>query len=593
MLQKIDVKKVVVNSGIVARESDIITGKAREMEKLHTKYGHNATLQGEIACIKEWFSNKGNENGNTLANLLSKHPNWVPDKHYIVFPYEFTREIDKAIVYDFFNTIKYWFMDERRNKIHEFYNKLVEAYEDENWNLCWQSFVTEKAEEMLKYEYPKLKAKNGMKLSRLVNRFMTDIVKANEYTTTRSFYEHGEFIEKEAKPYNKLFAKFADAINPTKQTRWVIFSINPVDYATMSFGNSWASCHTIDTQNIRHSRGTHYHGMRCGGTLSYMLDGPSVVVYTVDGSYSGTDYEYEDKITRQMIHVNMNGGFLQSRLYPQACDGGKDMYEVYRAIEQEVLATCFNENNEWWYRKGTRGIYDFVETCEDSHHYEDYSCFSDVGVCVLKSKANSIDDFENKHEAIVVGHVGIGISNGNEIPGSEPYHGILTSEIICAGCGCLIDALYEEDLHEINGDYYCDDCCFWCEYCECYELAENGNEIHGNYGSYWLCNYGLEREINNGNVFICNDCGEAFSTYCDYGCDVDGNAYCEECVDRNWVYSDHENAIISADEAVWVESESDYRYEADCVQCEDCGEWFDVDDMVLRNRKWYCKNCAE
>ena len=220
MLARINVGQSAVNSAIIARESEFIADRAREMMNLHVKYGHNATLQGETAYIKEWYANKGNENGETLANLLSKHPNWIPEKNYIVFPYEFTREIDRSEVYDFFNTIRYWFAG-KGNEVYRFYRRLSQCYEDEDYDIQWTPTVTERAEAMLKEDYPDLKAKRGMKLSRLVNRYMTEVIKANEYMTTETVYENGAYVEKPVKPYNKLFAKFADAINPTRQKRWV------------------------------------------------------------------------------------------------------------------------------------------------------------------------------------------------------------------------------------------------------------------------------------------------------------------------------------------------------------------------------------
>ena len=42
--------------------------------------------------------------------------------------------------------------------------------------------------------------------------------------------------------YDK-FAKYADSINPIKVKRHTVLSVHPIDYYTMSFGNSWTSCH--------------------------------------------------------------------------------------------------------------------------------------------------------------------------------------------------------------------------------------------------------------------------------------------------------------------------------------------------------------
>lgn len=590
MATMINVKRAAVNSAVMSGVDSFVADKAREMMELHTKYGHNATLHGETACIKTWLENKAG-----LMELLSKHPDWNAEKNYIVFPHDFVREIDSYEVRRFFDTIISWYDERKKNRIRCFYADLVECYSTEDdYVPHWKASVTSAAEEMLKVKYPELKGKAGMKLSRLVNRFMTDVIKANEHSVTQTVYEDGEYRDKEMKPYNKLFARFADAINPTRQTRFVVISVNPVDYATMSFGNSWSSCHTIDTQNIRNSKGTHYHGMYCGGTLSYMLDTVSAVVYTVDGSYKGNEYEYQDKITRQMIHINPEGAFLQSRLYPQSSDGGTDLYKVYREIEQDVLSKCFGEVNDWWVKKGTSGMYNFAEGACDAHHYEDYVHFSDVHRCVLKSKANGMDDFEWRNGAMTVGHVGIDIATGDDLDGCEVLDGRLTSEILCAGCGCVIQIGNDDENRWIEGEYYCEDCVQYCEYCDRWELYENMTEVHYRYGTGMICEYGLEREISRGNLFQCEDCGEVYDANYNTGLyDGNGDAHCEDCVEGNYVFSEYEDCLIAVDEAVWIKSESDYRYEIDCAVCEECGEWFVTDDMVHRNGNWYCKNCAE
>ena len=71
--------------------------------------------------------------------------------------------------------------------------------------------------------------------------------------------------------YDKLFAKYADMVSGGTRKLDFVVSLNPYDYLTMSFGNSWSSCHTIDKRN-RRGMPNSYSGQYCGGTLSYMLD---------------------------------------------------------------------------------------------------------------------------------------------------------------------------------------------------------------------------------------------------------------------------------------------------------------------------------
>lgn len=585
MLHTINTRETAMNSAVVSARETVITDWARELMNLHQEYGHIANLKGEIVAIEEWYANKGNENGDTVASILSKHPNWNPDKNYIVLSHDFEREIDTN------GYGKFWRKIIRLAADNGYSTYDIDEFEENLWDAMSHTVkqnIDKYAETYLKERHPELKAKEGMKVSRLVNRFMCNLgldkIKATE---TRCRVDvNGDLEEYEWKfcPYNRIFDEFAQSVNPTKQKRWIIFSINPIDYATMSFGNSWASCHTIDKGNLRGSTGTHYHGMYCGGTMSYMMDKSSIVVYTVDGSYDGSDYEYEDKMTRQMIHFDRKGAFVQSRLYPQSCDGGTDLYKVYREIEQEVLAQCLGVKNQWKYKNGTNIATRIINEDCNGHHYADWENFSNVGVCVLKEKAETVDEYISNGNYIDVGHYGIDIFDGSRLSSYSEADGILSTSIQCANCGDIHDI---EDLHESNGEYYCDDCCYYCEYCECYETGEPYAMVRGRWGMESYCEYGADRAVEDGYIFCCDDCGIWYrENGCDYGYTEDGLTICEDCLD-NYNYSDHEGFYIPEDESVYVPSENDYRNIDDCEQCESCRNWFLADDVV----NCRCKNC--
>lgn len=585
MLHKINARETAMNCAVASARETVITDWARELMNLHQKYGHLAHITGESVAIEEWFTNKGNENGETITAVLSKHPNWNPEKKYIVFSHEFEREIDSAGYRMFWRKIKRFAYD---NGIS---NYVIDEFE-ENLYMAMSSTIRQtldkNAEIYLKEAYPELKAKEGMKVSRLVNRFMCslglDKFKATE-TRTR-VDENGNFYEetREFYPYNRIFDEFAQSVNPTKQKRWVVFSVNPIDFATMSFGNSWASCHTIDKANRRHSSGTHYHGMYCGGTMSYMMDKSSIVVYTVDGSYNGNDYEYQDKMTRQMVHFDGKGAFVQSRLYPQSCDGGTDLYKVYREIEQKVFAKCLGANNSWKYKNGTNIAERIIFNDCNGHHYPDWQHFSSVGVCVLKEKAETVDEYISNGNYINVGHYGIDIYDGGRLSNYSEADGILSTHLCCGKCGAVHDL---DDMHEVNGEYYCDDCCFFCDYCDCYEFGEPYVTIEGRWGTMNFCDYGADRERVNGNIFYCDDCGTWYAENNDnYGYTADGCVICENCLE-NYNYSDHDGFYIPESESVYIESENDYRQIDDCEQCESCREWFLSSDVV----NCRCENC--
>lgn len=238
------------------------------------------------------------------------------------------------------------------------------------------SFVTKDMSDSINEMFPEVKAVPMQKISRIVNKICVNLG-IDKYTG-----------------YNKEFAKFSDAVNPLSIKRHTVISCHPIDYLTMSFGNSWSSCHTIDKNNIREME-NHYNGMYSGGTMSYMLDGTSVVFYTVDGKYEGNYLELEPKINRNMFHIGEEK-IVQGRVYPQTNDSNNGIYEKFRNIMQKVIADCYNVPNMWKLKKGTSACNEVI--ISDGVHYRDYQNFYDCNVSYLKH-----DDTINVND-IRVGH---------------------------------------------------------------------------------------------------------------------------------------------------------------------------------------------
>jgi len=172
--------------------------------------------------------------------------------------------------------------------------------------------------------------------------------------------------------YNKLFAQYADMVSGLKRKMKFYISLNPLDYLTMSFGNSWASCHTIDKRNERRMPND-YEGMYCGGTMSYMLDSTSIITYVHNNAT--TDVEV-GKIYRNMFHYN-EGTLIQGRIYPQGNDGATDLYQTFREVVQEEFSKLLNLQNNSWIKR-TCGCHDNALTC--GVHYEDYFHYSGCNV---------------------------------------------------------------------------------------------------------------------------------------------------------------------------------------------------------------------
>jgi hypothetical protein len=184
--------------------------------------------------------------------------------------------------------------------------------------------------------------------------------------------------------YNREFAKYADALNPLVIKRHTILSLNPLDYLTMSFGNSWASCHTIDKENKRNMPNS-YQGQYSSGTMSYMLDATSMVFYTVDKSYEGIEYWTQPKINRQMFHY-AEDKLVQGRLYPQDNDGCQNEYTGYRNLVQEIIAQVLEVPNLWSLKIGTNAAGRYIYT--RGTHYADYCYYDNCSLSTLKGSEN-------------------------------------------------------------------------------------------------------------------------------------------------------------------------------------------------------------
>jgi hypothetical protein len=368
--------------------------------------------------------------------------------------------------------------------------------------------------------------------------------------------------------YNRRYAKFADALSPIVIKRHTVLSLNPLDYLTMSFGNSWASCHTIDKTNKRGMPNS-YEGQYSSGTMSYMLDPSSMVFYTVDKVYEGDDYWTQPKIVRQMFHYGEDK-LIQARLYPQDNDGDSDAYKPYRELVQEILATIFNFPNLWSTKSGTDAICQNVRSY--GTHYRDYTCFSSCRISRIQGREN--------YEPMVIGASPICIECGYTHDEESNINCCSSSNQYCYDCGCLID---EDDAIWINGDAYCRDCVSYCDYCNEYHTGDS-TYVHSD--GIYVCNYCLDEYY-----VWCEDCDEYFhrdnATYIEsldrYVCDdclehYTQCAYCEE------YFEDDEITVNGNEENVCHNCLKEHH-----IQCMDCEKWYPEEEI----EDGLCEHCQE
>jgi hypothetical protein len=507
----------------------IITNEEREyllesMEDLLEKYDYAYTEDALDTIIDEWARNKEN-----LIAAFKKHPNYIKDRFMIAFKQGFQRVQNAYELRAFMNYAETYIAlntDEMPSGVIVT-NDFGITIEPNVYTLILHlrrytnDKIDDETAQMFDTAFSALKIKSGQKTSRAVNKLCTHLGVVKD------------------PDYNRKFARYADAINPLTVNYNVVLSINPLDYLTMSFGNSWSSCHTIDTANKR-GMDNGYHGMYSSGTVSYMLDGTSMVLYTIDEKYTGDEYWNEPKINRQMFHY-ANNKLIQSRLYPQGNDGDSSAYRPYRNIVQEIISTIMDVPNLWVNKKGTSEICKHVYSY--GTHYTDYTHFDSCNISFVKDK--DIDGDIN------IGHRPICIECGCEHEIADSINCCNRPGAQCACCGHTID---EGDTYYVNGVAYCYDCVTYCEICDEYVL--NGD-------AHWI-----ERD----DMHVCDD-----------------------CLDRYYVWCEHCRRYVLREDATYVESVGYYVCD-DCLyehytQCDMCGEYHRDRDITVYNDMDLCPYC--
>lgn len=496
-----------------------------KMKALLEEYDYKYEEIALNIIITKWYSQK-----EPLIEAFKKHPNYIESKFMIAFEQSYERCIDTDESYSFSKYLTDWIFDNRL----ELPQDIIDAREKEGCSMLphrlWlfignlyayaRREVPDEVANLINEYIPSMHIHEGQKMSRVINKLCIYLG-----------------VNKD-KDYNRMFAKYADSLSPLKVKRHTILSLNPLDYLTMSFGNSWASCHTIDKNNKRGMPNS-YEGMYSSGTMSYMLDPSSIVFYTVDEAYNGTEYFLQPKICRQMYHWG-NDKLVQGRLYPQDNDGCGTIYSEYRAIVQDIIATVFDIPNLWTIRKGTDAASEYIYS--HGTHYRDYENFDNCTLSILKGSDN--------HEYINVGAYPICIKCGDEH--GEQGNICCCGGRICDKCGCVIED--EEDGVWLGDNFYCTDCCSWCSFCE--EYHRRGETYIEGYG--WVCDDCLDDHFTyceECNTWVHNDCSTYIEETDEYICDT--------CRDRLyfWCHDCHEYRLIEEANEI-----------GDCTICNDCKE---------------------
>lgn len=482
-----------------------VMGVLEEEDYIYTKNAVNK-------IVDTWFERK-----NRLIDILSKHPNWNPEKFLIQFDQDYSREICTEEVHKFAN----WLFRELSYEDREAKARVIDfiyGIEEQFFDHSMDDVIAE----INKYNEA-YHLRNNMKSSKAIGKICKE--------------EGWDKIE----DYNKRYAALCDCLNPIKVKRHTCISLNPVDFLYMSNGTSWNSCH-----DIRQDDGE--PGCYSGGTISYMLDENSFLFYTVDSDFDGNSIEYAPKLQREIFGYR-DFVLFQSRLYPQSNDcGAAQIYKDIREIIQKVVSDCIGENNLWDTNRK-----DVSEIVSKGKHA---SCYPDWERGCPGAEHCHISKLRGKEEyckEMILGAEPICINCG----GYNHDHETITccgKWYTCYDCG---EEIRGEEVHWIDGRPFCDHCIITCEECgeeiALYDESEYYTTENGGYicrhcyetRGYVCCDHcghavrvdsiyrlhnGLEycNECFENYCFVCDECEEIFRNR-EMCHDGDGHIYCRHC----------------------------------------------------------------
>ena len=299
-----------------------------------------------------------------------------------------------SIVDDFcfnYHCVRYEFYTEMENKYkYDKVMKLANAIR----NCVGHLLENDEDIEVLSEAFPHSQCRKGIKISRCVQKCLKEI----------GLYQLA--MEHEKEMFNRMYAKWTDAVSPMKIKKWSVLSINFVDYITMSHGDTWTTCLNTD-KALKFTSGMWSSGFNSKRVLDYALDGSTMVFYTIDDKYDGDDFELQPKQTRQLFHFG-EGKLVQARLYPQSNVSRRIIYDQYRANVEHLLANALNEANLWsapvrgeiecngsvvkvpycWCSTGD--FIDFLDIA--SHGYDENDFQEEVNYVVFKGSSSNEDN---------------------------------------------------------------------------------------------------------------------------------------------------------------------------------------------------------
>lgn len=393
------------------------------------KYRLPFSAAGVETNLSVWRQNK-----EPLLQLLRQHPYWNEQELAIVFDLSERRGIDRDSVDE--NKFELLLFSEQIDMTTEQREDFRAALDATTGD--YACIPDDSRLETIR-QRGKIKCAPGQKASRIINKLCLKL--GFDQYEVEKVQAVGDGTEaptvKTVKPYNAVFARLADSLNPVVIPKTGVLSVHPCDFLEMSNqDDSWHSCHCLADGSWK------------GGCQSYMGDSISMIFFTVDENVH-SDFYKAPRITRE-IFCYKDGLLLQSRLYPS---NDADTRELYRSLIQGTIAKCLNVPNLWITKKELNEIQGFWETAEKALHYTDYE--NDYAVLsFLKGR--------EQYGKLLIGSPSRCLCCGDIYTDHHMLKCGCESVVVCRDCGKTVNLRLAKYL---DGAFYCKDCVHTCASC--------------------------------------------------------------------------------------------------------------------------------
>ena len=501
---------------------------ASQIKRYADGFGEPYTDEGVNFIIDNWYENK-----KSIIEKMEQSENYIGD-YKVCIEAEIGEEVDTETISNYYEEL--YSTIPLSDEEYMIFRELMYTGEYNNKNYVFKPLISKKCVDKIlngSKDYEGVHICEGEKTMSVIVKF------AKHFNFVDRFPKYFNKEGNEKSTYYRWEAKVGDAITSKPKKVKIYLSANPIDYCSMSLGVSWNSCYKWGDGEYR------------AGTLAYMCDPNTIIAYTTNDEEK---YGALEKIYRQCWHIDDEGNAIQSRLYPQSNDCSMGLYYEWGKAISNFIKQMYNVE------------YKFIEY---KSYRNKYAGENGVGYVDIWHEANSVGyyistlygnfNIAKKQYFLDCDYTSLGEDDTLSI--NENHR--------CCECGCTGD-----DLHYINGYYYCEDCCFYCKDHDEWEVGSH-TYVKG-YGE--VCNDALE---NNDCFYRCDYCDEW--AYDDNAITTGDNIYCcdrcaeedgYEMIDGEWYWSDN------------------------CYTCDHCGNRYHDDNNGLEivtedGVTFCCEDCAK